>query len=246
MVDLLFIIHIITAVVLLLVSVTYLVEFSYRHQNYSKIYKDNSNAKNDIDQKYKNLRIGKAADGAYYAGCYKWQNKKCKSLSSNNAYKENCQFIYDQIKNIASDPVNQNQFILSVGGGGSGGGDGDSGGNDEDEDGDSEHPVENLDKYYYCTNEWYKWSASRFIPAILTIFLAIVEILCALEKVDVIKGLTYGFLVRIILFVAFGLDVLGVSGDLGISAGIILLVLTLVWVICFIVGAIDSNKIGVK
>jgi hypothetical protein len=74
-------------------------------------------------------------------------------------------------------------------------------------------------------------------------FFAIVEILSALEKVDVVKGLTYGFLVRIILFVAFGLDVLGVSGDLGISAGIILLVLTLVWLITFLVGIIDQNKI---
>jgi hypothetical protein len=59
-----------------------------------------------------------------------------------------------------------------------------------------------------------------------------------------VNGLTYGFFVRIILFVAFGLDVLGVSGDLGISAEIILLVLTLVWVICFFVGSIDHVKIG--
>jgi hypothetical protein len=99
-------------------------------------------------------------------------------------------------------------------------------------------------KNIYCTNEWYKWSASRFIPAILTLFFAIVEILFVLEKVDIVKGLTYGFLVRIILFIAFGLDVLGVSGDLGISAGIILLVLTLVWVICFFVGSIDPVKIN--
>jgi hypothetical protein len=77
-------------------------------------------------------------------------------------------------------------------------------------------------------------------------FFAIVDILCALEKVDVVKGLTYVFLVRIILFLAFGLDVLGVSVDLEISAGIILLVLTLVWVICFLIGVIDSNKIGEK
>jgi hypothetical protein len=74
-------------------------------------------------------------------------------------------------------------------------------------------------------------------------FFAIVEILSALEKVNVVKGLTYGFLVRIILFVAFGFDVLGVSGDLEISAGIILLVLTLVWIICFFVGSIDPVKI---
>jgi hypothetical protein len=37
MVILLFIIHIITAIVLLLVTATYLIEFSYRHQNYTKI-----------------------------------------------------------------------------------------------------------------------------------------------------------------------------------------------------------------
>jgi hypothetical protein len=51
-------------------------------------------------------------------------------------------------------------------------------------------------------------------------------------------------LVRIIIYLGFGLDVLGVSGDLGISAGIILIVLTVVWVICFLVGFIDNNKIS--
>jgi hypothetical protein len=104
--------------------------------------------------------------------------------------------------------------------------------------------VEQNYKYVYCTDEWYKWSSSRFIPAIFSLFFAIVEVLFALEKVDVVKGLTYGFVFRIIFYLGFGFDVLGVSGDLGISAGIILIVLILVWVICFLVGAIDKSKIG--
>jgi hypothetical protein len=63
MVDLLFILHIITAAVLLLVTATYLVEFSYRHQNYTKIKNEGSNNPlNDPEYKYKNLRFGKAAD----------------------------------------------------------------------------------------------------------------------------------------------------------------------------------------
>jgi hypothetical protein len=223
MVDLLFILHIITAVVLLLVTASYLVEFSYRHQNYPKMNKQKE-GNNDYkySEKYKNLRFGKAADGASYAGCYKWGLKKCKSLSENDEGKKDCQNDYDENKGKAYDPISgENKIWGSLNG-------------------------ENAYKNSYCTNEWYKWSASRFIPAILTLFFAIVEILFALEKVDAIKGLTYGFFVRIILFIAFGLDVLGVSGDLGISAGIILLVLTLVWIICFFVGSIDTAKIGGK
>jgi hypothetical protein len=221
MVDLLFILHIITAVVLLLVAATYLVEFSYRNQNYPEINKQmKENTRHKYLQKYKNLRFGKAADGASYAGCYKWGLKKCKSLSANNLAKEACQFEYDYTKNVAIDPVFEQKLIIGSLSG------------------------EKVFKNIYCTNEWYKWNASRFIPAILALFFAIVEILFALEKVDAVKGFSYGFFVRIILFLAFGLDILGVSGDLGISAGIILIVLTLVWAICFFVGAIDHVKIG--
>jgi hypothetical protein len=130
-----------------------------------------------------------------------------------------CQGFYDD-NNDAYDPIlEQNKILIMVN-------------------------TENAYKDAYCINEWYKWNASRFIPAILSLFFAIVEILSALEKVDIVKGLTYGFWVRIILFVVFGLDVLGVSGDLRFSTGIILLVLTLVWVILFFIDFIDKNKIG--
>nr|AGM32168.1 hypothetical protein [Coptotermes formosanus] len=223
MVNLLFILHIITAVVLVLVTATYLVEFSYRHQNYTKLDKLYKNVDDSLDggykyrQKYKNLRIGKPVDGANPEGCFKWGLKKCKSLNGVN--EQECRLAY-VIDNGAYDPI-LHEYLFVV-----------------------EGNFENGYKNAFCTNEWYKWNASRFIPAILSLFFAIVEILFALEKVDIIKGLTYGFWVRIILFVAFGLDVLGVSGDLGFSTGIILLVLTLVWVIFFFVGFIDKSKIG--
>jgi hypothetical protein len=222
MVDLLFILHAITAVVLLLVTATYLVEFSYRHQNYTKMHKNDPDLKNDPDEKYKNLRFGKPADGASYAGCVKWQYNKCKSFSKTEASKDACKNLYDGFIHSSGDPTGSPIHFSGL---------------NLDLDTKSE-------KYIYCTNEWFKWNASRFIPAILTLFFAIVEILFVLEKVDIVKGLIYGFWVRIILFVAFGLDILGVSGDLGISAGIILLVLTLVWIICFFIGSIDHAKIG--
>jgi hypothetical protein len=110
MVDLLFILHIITAVVLLLVTATYLVEFSYRHQNYTKLNDQNSGYSDQFDKKYKNLRIGKAADGASYAGCVKWKLNKCKSLSGSVASKNDCQSIYDQIKNGVDDVINGNDY----------------------------------------------------------------------------------------------------------------------------------------
>jgi hypothetical protein len=70
MADLLFILHIITAVVLLLVTSSYLVEFSYRHQNYTELNKVSGYS--DLpDQKNKNLRFGRPADGASYTGCVK-------------------------------------------------------------------------------------------------------------------------------------------------------------------------------
>jgi hypothetical protein len=151
MVNLLFILHIITAVVLLLVTATYLVEFSYRHQNYTKLNEQNSGYSDQQDQKYKNLRIGKTADGASYAGCYKWGLKKCKSLSEIKQLKDSCQQNYDLNKNDAFDPIleinNINLYQLG----------------------------EESYKYVYCTNEWYKWSASRFIPAILTLFLPLLR-----------------------------------------------------------------------
>jgi uncharacterized membrane protein len=53
MVDLIFILHIITVVVLLLVISTYLIDFSCRKQNYSKKYKDVPDSKNIIEEKYK-------------------------------------------------------------------------------------------------------------------------------------------------------------------------------------------------
>jgi hypothetical protein len=222
MVDLLFILHTITAIVLLLVASTYLVEFSYRHQNYPKMNEQN---KNDPEyenlQKYKNLRFGKAADGAYYAGCYKWQNEKCKSLSK--ADEQGCKITYESIKNKADDPTASGSFFYTF---------------------SDSKLIEKSYKYAYCTNEWFKWNSSRFIPAILSLFFAIIEILFVLEKVDIVKGLTYGFWVRTIIYLAFGVDILGVSGDLGISAGIILLILTLVWVICYLIGTIDHSKIG--
>jgi hypothetical protein len=223
MVDFLFIINLINSVILLLVTATYLVEFSYRHQNYTKKYKDNPSLKNDPEEKYKNLRFGKAADGASYAGCVKWQFNKCKSFSKTVDSKEACKEEYDHKIKDSGDPTRE---YLGF------------------EEASGVVLDSKIEKYTYCTNEWYKWSASRFIPAILALFFAIVEILSALEKVDIVKGLTYGFWVRIILFFAFGLDILGVSGDLGMSAGIILLVLTLVWIICFFVGSFDPVKIG--
>jgi hypothetical protein len=222
MVDLLFILHIITAIVLLLVASAYLVEFSYRNQSYTKFNEQN---KDDPDhensEKNKNLKFGKAADGAYYAGCYKWQNKKCKSLSK--ADEQGCQGTYEFIKNTAADTTVGGHFFYTF---------------------SDPNLNKKAYKYAYCTNEWFKWNSSRFIPAILALFFAIIEILFVLEKVDIVKGLTYGFLVRTIIYLAFGVDVLGVSGDLGISAGIILLVLTLVWVICYLIGVIDHSKIG--
>jgi hypothetical protein len=72
MVNLLFIFHIITVFVLVLITATYLVEFSYRHQNFTEIDKQNKyDNEYKLSQKYKNLRIGKPVDGAYYEGCLK-------------------------------------------------------------------------------------------------------------------------------------------------------------------------------
>jgi hypothetical protein len=247
MVDLLFILRIITAVVLLLVTATYLIEFSYRHQNYTKLNKQISGYSNQYHQKYKNLRLKKAANGAYYVGCQRWLIRSFISLFED---KDTKKFLKDDYKKIKDDDFSPTDPVghiedISI--------DAQSSANLLQNSNLWPNPnfpyfdVINREKsynYLYCTNEWYKWSASRFIPAILTLFFAIVEILFALEKIDAIKGLTYGFLVRIILFLAFGLDVLGVSGDLGISAGIILLVVTLVWIIFFFIGVIDRAKIG--
>nr|AGM32092.1 hypothetical protein [Coptotermes formosanus] len=201
MVDLLFILHIITAVVLLLVTATYLVEFSYRHQNYPKIKDDKTNRLNNPDHKYKNLRIGKAANGAYYVGCQRWLIKKFISLIEDNNVKKVYEDEYKKIKDDDFEPgdyigsptwvylSSQTSAFLSI---------------INNLPYQNPSQVANSDetpfKYSYCTNEWFKWSASRFIPAILTLALAIIEILFALEKGDIVNGLNYGFIIRVLFF----------------------------------------------
>jgi hypothetical protein len=115
MVDLLFILHIITAVVLLLVTVTYLVEFSYRHKNYPKIKDQGSiHPLNGPEYEYKNLITGKAANGAYYAGCQRWLIKKFISLVDNDNAKKVYEDEYKKIKDddfIPVDPIGHPERI---------------------------------------------------------------------------------------------------------------------------------------
>jgi hypothetical protein len=82
----------------------------------------------------------------------KWQFNKCKSLSVSTDSKTLCQNIYNQIKNGVSDLINGNDYGLI------------------DENNGEYIQAEKNEMYYHCTNEWYKWSASRFIPAVLTLF----------------------------------------------------------------------------
>lgn len=66
MVNLTLVIHLVTAFILLLVTIAYLVEFSYRNKNYSKI-KDNNKS-----DEYKGLRLEKSAGDTYYSKCMHW------------------------------------------------------------------------------------------------------------------------------------------------------------------------------
>jgi hypothetical protein len=96
---------------LFLVTATYLIEFSYRHQNYTKLNKQNSGYSERYDQKYKNLRFGKPVNWASYAECYKCGLRKCQSLSEIKQYKDQCQQNYDSNKNDAYDSVFQRNVI---------------------------------------------------------------------------------------------------------------------------------------
>jgi hypothetical protein len=256
MVDISFILGIATSVFLLLGSITYILEFSFRYRSNTKFFQRATlNMGMEEIKEFKkyfyqsNLKAGRPANGAYYTSCSYWRSKNVIGYLMTDYYKESYLKLLEEIdlsdekyfpaydpvplSFISPDHIEDVKYIVEQIGL-------PYGFTNVDDLFSTDEPPE-VYKYDFCTNSEYHWYSSRLINGIILLLFVLYNILNALGMKKLIPGLIIYPVFQGILLLAFGIDVLGVSGDLGLASGVFLILVSIAWIVLFFLGKLESD-----